>query len=90
MDFHRYQGGAWRESVSAVKVYVQPRSSSYRRSFRGMEISIDLKGFASAGTDIQKGDRTTINDAYYIIDALEDRGTHLEFGLKQTDEVRDV
>jgi hypothetical protein len=55
-----------------------------------MEISIDFKGFASAATDIQKGDRTTINDTYYIIDALEDRGTHLEFGLKQTDEVRDV
>ncbi len=90
VGFHRYQDGAWRESVSAVRVYVQSRSSTYRRSFRGLEIFTDFKGFVSAAADIRKGDRMTINDTYYIVDALEDRGTHLEFGLKQTDEVRDA
>jgi hypothetical protein len=86
MDFYRHQGGIWQESVLAVRVHVQSRSSSYRRSFRGLEITADFKGFVSAVADIRKGDRTTINDTYYIVDALEDRGTHLELGLKQTDE----
>ncbi len=90
MAFQRGTSGAWEESASAVKVYLQPRDSFYRRSFRGMENSIDFAGFASAVADIQKGDRTAINHIYYIVDALENRGTHLEFRLRQTDEVQDL
>ena len=43
-----------------------------------------------ATADIQKGDRTVIDGIYYIVDSLQDRGTHVEFGLKQTDERPDV
>ncbi len=51
---------------------------------------MDFKGYTSATADIRKGDRTAIDDTYYIIDALEDRGTHLEFGLRETDEVTGI
>jgi hypothetical protein len=87
MDFYRFQDGTWSELISAIKVYIQPRDSSYRRSVRGIEIYTNLKGFASSSADIRKGDRTAIDDTYYVINALENRGTHLEFSLKQTDEI---
>jgi hypothetical protein len=90
MGFQRYTGSTWEESVPTVKVFVQPRDSLYRRSFRGFENSIDFSGFAAAAADIRKGDRTAISNIYYIVDALENRGTHLEFCLVQTDEVQDT
>lgn len=90
MGFQRCTSGIWEESISAVKVYLQPRDSSYRRSFRGMENSIDFKGFTAAVADIKKGDRTAIDNIYYAVDVLEKRGTHLEFCLRQTDEVQDA
>jgi hypothetical protein len=89
-DFQRCTRGVWVESLSGVKVYLQPRDSLYRRSFRGMENSIDFTGFAAAVADIQKGDRTAVNHIYYTVNALENRGTHLEFSLKQTDEAQDA
>ena len=90
MGFQRHTGSAWEESEPAVRVYLQPRDSLYKRSFRGIENSIDFTGFAAAAADIRKGDRTTINDIYFIVDALENRDTHLEFRLRQTDEIRDI
>jgi hypothetical protein len=88
MIFQRYIGGAWEDSESAV-IYLQPRDSLYRRSVRGIEDSIDFTGFAAAAADIRKGDRTVIDAIFFVIDALENRGTHLELGLRQTDEARD-
>lgn len=90
MRFERYIQGVWEELASTTKVYLQPQGSSYRRSFRGIEDSIDFIGFTSVLADIQRGDRTTINSIYYTVDALENRGTHLEFYLRQTDEVSDT
>lgn len=90
VGFQRCISGVWEESISATKVYLQLRDSSYRRSFRGMENSVDFTGFTAASTDIQKGDRTVINNTYYVIDSLENRGTHLEFCLRQTDEIQDA
>jgi hypothetical protein len=89
MSFQRCIDGTWEESVPSTTVYLQPRDSLYRRSFRGMEGSLDFKAFATADSGIRKGDRTIINSTYYIIDTLEDRGTHVEFGLRQTDEIQD-
>jgi hypothetical protein len=86
MDFQRKEGGIWEDSASGVKVHVQPRGSYYRRSFRGVEDRIDFKCYAAAGTDIKIGDRTAIGGTYYVVDGLEDRTTHLEFGLKETEE----
>jgi hypothetical protein len=89
MGFQRCTRGVWVESLPGMKVYLQPRDSSYRRSVRGAENSIDFTGFAAAVADIQKGDRTAVNHTYYVVNALENRGTHLEFRLKRTDEVQD-
>jgi hypothetical protein len=90
MVFQRHTESAWEESGPAVKVYLQPRDSLYQRSFRGNENSIDFTGFAAVAADIRKGDRTTINDEYFIVGVLENRDTHLEFRLRQTDEIRDT
>lgn len=89
MGFQRCVNGIWEESNPSMKTYLQPRDSSYRRSFRGIEDLIDFTGFTAADADIKKGDRAIINDLYYIVDSLENRGTHIEFGLRQTDEIRD-
>jgi hypothetical protein len=90
MGFQRHNGSAWEELEPAVRVYLQPRDSLYQRSFRGIENSVNFTGFAAAAADIRKGDRTAIDDRYFIVAALEDRETHLEFLLRQTDEVRDI
>lgn len=90
MNFQRKNGGIWGDVTPAVTVHVQPRDSYFRRSFRGMEDGIDFTGYAAAAADIQRGDRTVIDGVYYIVDNLKDRGTHFEFGLKQTDERPDV
>jgi hypothetical protein len=89
MSFQRRIGGVWEESVLSITVYLQPRDSSYRRSLRGIENSIDFKGFTTADSDIKRGDRTIINSMYYVVDALENHDTHIEFGLRQTDEIQD-
>jgi hypothetical protein len=89
MGFQRRTAGVWVESLPGIKVYLQPRDSSYRRSVRGVENSIDFTGFAAAVSDIQKGDRTAVDRIYYVVNALNNRGTHLEFCLKQTDETQD-
>jgi len=90
LGFPRYTGFAWVESESAVKVYLQPRESSYQRSFRGIEDVISYNGFAAAAADIRKGDRTLIDTIFFVVEALENRGTHLEFRLAQTEETQDA
>lgn len=87
MDFERKDGaGVWGPSALAVKIHIQPVNSYYRRSFRGSENGIDFRCFAVAAADIRRGDRTVIDGVYYIVDSLEDRETHVEFGLKETEE----
>ena len=90
VDFERKGGtGVWEDSALAVSVHIQPRSSYYRRSFRGIEDGIDFRCYTAVTSNIERGDRTAINGTYYIVDGLEDRGTHLEFGLKETEEQKE-
>lgn len=90
MGFHRSIGGAWEESESSVKVYLQARESLCRRSFKGIENSINYSGFSAESADIRNGDRTIIDSIYYVVNSLENRGTHLEFVLEQTEEIQDI
>ena len=86
-DFQRKNSsGTWEESATGVKVHIQPRSSYLKRVFSGIEDVDDFKCFAPETSDIKKGDRTQIGGIYYVTDNLDDMGTHIEFGLKETDE----
>ena len=90
MGFLRPIRGVWEESESSVKVYLQARESSCRRSFKGIENSISFSGFAAESADIRNGDRTVINSIYYFVNNLDNRGTHLEFILEQSEEIQET
>lgn len=87
MTFERRQDdGSWATSASNATVHIQSRNPFLHRGIGGIGDVFDYTCFSPFETDIQMGDRTPINGVYYLVEGLRDMGTHLEFGLKETDE----
>jgi len=81
--FYRWNGTAWASNETAV-MYKNVRNSEYLRAVSGVGDWNDYTCMVPEGSDVAKGDRVAISGVYWEVDNLNDIGTHIEFGLKET------
>lgn len=83
MTVYRWNGSSWASNETAT-IYLNKRNSEYLRAVSGVGDWDDYTGMVAEGTDIAKGDRIAISGIYWEVDNINDIGTHIEFGLKET------
>lgn len=84
-DFERRDsGGVWNPSAVGVKIHTLSSGNPMKREVQGVLTLENYACLAPAGTDIKKGDRCVIGGVYCSVISLRDVGTHLEFGLMET------